>query len=163
MTNTPATTDRAQVAQVHEAVALRGPEGDTGRAMSQENVEVVRGLYEAWNRSGGVFRLEYVDPGIEVEFVGGIFDGSYRGRAGLLKALESFWGPFEETRIEVEDCFPTGDDVVVTVRYYGRGKTSGVETDLRGWHVWTLRDRKVVRWRVLGTRREALEAVGLRE
>jgi hypothetical protein len=25
-----------------EAVALRGPEGDTGRAMSQENVEVLR-------------------------------------------------------------------------------------------------------------------------
>jgi ketosteroid isomerase-like protein len=131
--------------------------------MSQENVEVVRGLYEAWNRSGGIPPLESVDPGIEVEFVGGIMDGAYRGHAGLSEALESFWGAFAAPHIDVEDCFPAGDDVVVTVHYYGRGKASGVEVDLRGWHVWTVRDGKAVRWLVVGTRDEALEAVGLRE
>jgi hypothetical protein len=46
---------------------------------------------------------------------------------------------------------------------YARGKTSGVEVDMRHWHVWTLRDGKAVRWRVLSTRAEALEAVGMSE
>jgi ketosteroid isomerase-like protein len=131
--------------------------------MSQENVELVRRMYEGWNRSGGVPALELIDPGIEVDVVGGLGHGTYRGHAGFSDVLETFWGAFEDHHIEVEECLPAGDDVVVTVHYYGRGKTSGVEVDMRHWHVWTLRDGKAVRWRVLSTRSEALEAVGRSE
>ena len=101
---------------------------------------------------------------IETEFVGSLDSaGKYRGHAGLATALESFWGAFDNHRIEVEECVPVRDSVVVTVHYYGRGMASGVDVDLRGWQVWTLRDRKVVRWQTFGTRPEALEAVGLSE
>jgi ketosteroid isomerase-like protein len=132
--------------------------------MSRENVEIVQRLYEAWNRSGGVPPLEFIDPRIEVEIPGGLVNGgTFRGHAGLTEVLEAFWDYFEEHRIEVEECIPAGDDVVVTVRYYGRGKTSGVAVDMRHWHVWTWCDGKAVRWRVRNTRGEALEAVGLRE
>jgi ketosteroid isomerase-like protein len=131
--------------------------------MSQENVELVQGMYEAWNRSGGVPQLELMDTEIEVDAPGPGGRGIYRGHAGLSKVLENFWGYFEDHRIEVEECIPAGDDVVVTVHYYGRGKTSGVQVDMWHWHVWTLRDRKFVRWRVLDTRGDALEAVGLSE
>ena len=131
--------------------------------MSQENVEIVRSLYEAWNRSAGDLPLESIDPGIEVEMVGGILSGSYRGHAGLSKALESFWDPFDESRISIEACLDTVDDVLVKVHYFARGKASGIEVDLRGWHVWTLREGKAVRWQVFGTKKEALEAAGLSE
>ena len=132
--------------------------------MSQENVEIVQCIYEAWNRSGGVPPLDFMDPAIETEFVGSLDSaGKYRGHAGLATALESFWGAFDNHRIEVEECVPVRDSVVVTVHYYGRGMASGVDVDLRGWQVWTLRDRKVVRWQTFGTRPEALEAVGLSE
>jgi ketosteroid isomerase-like protein len=129
--------------------------------MSNENVEMVRSMYERWNRSGGVPVLELIDPRIEVDVVGGLGYGTYRGHAGLSDVLEAFWGAFQDHRIEVEECLAAGDDVVVTAHYYGRGKTSGVEVDMRHWHVWTLRDGKAVRWRVLDTRAEALEAAGL--
>ena len=131
--------------------------------MSQENVKIVRSLYERWNRSGGAVHMERIDPGIEVEMVGGMLNGSYRGHAGLSEALDSFWDYFDESRIDVEDCLEVDDDVVVAVRYIGRGKTSGVEVDARGGHVWTLRAGRVVRWQVFGTKAEALEAAGLRE
>ena len=36
---------------LEEAVPLRGASRDTGRAMSQENVEIVRRFYEAGQRS----------------------------------------------------------------------------------------------------------------
>lgn len=132
--------------------------------MSQENAEIVRSLYERWNRSGGDVTMELIDPDIEVEFVGGILNGAYRGHDGLSEALESFWGYFDESRIDVEDCVATGDDdVVVAVRYFARGKASGVEVEARGGHVWTLREGKAVRWQVFGTKAEALEAAGRRE
>jgi ketosteroid isomerase-like protein len=128
--------------------------------MSQENVEVVKRMYEAWNRSGGVPQLEIMDPEIEVDVPG---DETYRGHAGLSKALDSFWDYFKEHRIEVEECMPTGDDVVATVHYYARGKSSGVEVDMRHWHIWTLRHGKAIRWRVRNTSADALKAAALSE
>jgi hypothetical protein len=49
------------------------------------------------------------------------------------------------------------------VRFSGRGKRSGLEIDMPAWQVWTLRDGKVVGWRIFRTKRQALDAAGLRE
>jgi hypothetical protein len=78
--------------------------------------------------------------------------------------LGVFWAEFEGPRIEIEEAIAAGcDDVVVGVRFYGRGKRSGVAIDAPAWHVWRLRAGKAVRWRLLRTKQEALEAVGLSE
>ena len=132
--------------------------------MSQENVKIVRRLIEAGHGGNFSMFLESIDPEIEVEAsLGGDLDGTYRGPADLTEMLRAFWDEFDDHRTEVEECIPTGDDVVLGVRFYGRGKSSGVEIDWPAWHVWTLRDGKAVRWRLLRTKREALEAAGLSE
>jgi len=132
--------------------------------MSQENVEIVRRMYEAWNRSRGTPAFDLMDPGIELEVrADGPVDGAYRGHAGVSEFLDDFWGYFEEHRIDVEECIPAGRDVIAILRYHGRGRASGVEVDGPGSHVWTFLDGKAVRWRILTTRAEALEAVGLSE
>jgi ketosteroid isomerase-like protein len=132
--------------------------------MSQENVEIVQRMYEAWNRSGGAPPLQWIDPAIEVEVPpGALTSGTYRGHAGFSEFLDSFWDAFKDHHIEIEECIPAGDDVLLMVHYYGRGKASGVEVNARDSHVWTLRDGKAVRWRIVNTREEALEAVGLSE
>jgi ketosteroid isomerase-like protein len=133
--------------------------------MSPENVEIVRGLYEAWAR-GDKSYLELADPEIEVEVVSTDtveFAGAYRGHAGLRKMLAAFWDFFDDPRVEVDECIPVGDEVVVAVHFYARGKRSGAEVDMRRGQVWTLRDGKVVRWRLFASWRDALEAVGLRD
>jgi ketosteroid isomerase-like protein len=131
--------------------------------MSQENMGIVRGLYEQWNRTGGVPPLDAISSDIEVEFVGGILNGKYRGHPGLAQALDAFWSSFDESRIDVESCRASGDDVLVTLRYFGRGKASGIEVTAPGWHVWTVEEGKAVRWLVFGDEQEALEAAGLQE
>lgn len=72
--------------------------------------------------------------------MGGILNGKYRGHAGLEQALDAFWGYFEESRIDVESCRASGEDVLVTLRYFARGKASGIEVAAPGWHVWTVQD-----------------------
>ena len=132
--------------------------------MSQENVELVETLYDRWNVSGGKAPLELIDPEIVVEVRDGRFlDGTYVGHAELEGLLEAFWDAFRDHRIDVEELMPAGDEVVVTVHYYGRGSSSGVAVDLRTWHVWQWRDGKAVRWRLIPTREEALAAVELSE
>ena len=137
---------------------------DTAPAVSQQNVEIVRRVIEDWGRGDYVGALASIDPAIEVvsEYQTDL-DGTYRGHAGLAEMLGAFWGEFEDPRIEVEEAIPAGDDVVVRVRLYGRGKRSGVEIDAPAWHVWRLRDGKAVRWWVLSTRERALEIAGLAE
>jgi ketosteroid isomerase-like protein len=134
--------------------------------VSRENVEIVRRLYESWNRGDYSAALDSIDPDIQVDVAGGTdFDGTYRGHAGLWEMMGSFWGEFKDPHAWIEEAIPAGSHVVVAVRPSGRGKRSGVEVELEMplWQVWTLRDGKAVRWRIFRSKQEALEAAGLSE
>ena len=130
-------------------------------------MEIVRGLFESfesWDRSDRWAGLDLIDPDIEVVVDSQVdFDGTYRGHAGLGKMVGAFWGEFEDIRSWIEVAIPAGSHVVVEARFSGRGKRSGVEIDAGNWQVWSLRDGKVVRWRIVRTKQKALEAAGLRD
>ena len=127
-------------------------------------MEVVSSILDAWNRRDYSAALEPVAAEIRVESaLGGGLDGTYEGIPGLQKWLARFWGSFVDFRTEIEECFPVEDEVVFEAHHYGRGKASGIEVEMRNWQVCTVRDGKVVRYRVFPTKPEALEAVGLRE
>lgn len=124
-------------------------------------MEIVRRLIEAWNRGDYAAALDSLDPEIEVDVTyGADFDGTYRGHAGVTEMLEAFWVGFEGPGIEIEEAMPAGGAVVVGVRFYGRGKRSGIEIDAPAWHAWRLREGKAVRWQLFRTKQEALEAAG---
>jgi ketosteroid isomerase-like protein len=129
--------------------------------MSEENVEIVRRLIEAWSRGDYPAALDAVDPEIEVNAAFGTdLDGTYRGHAALAEWLGNIWVEFEGRHAEIKEAIPAGSDVVLNVRFSGRGKRSGVDVDLSVWHVWTLREGKALRWRIFRTKQEALEAAG---
>src|SRR5215204_4891061 len=132
--------------------------------MSQENVEVVCCIVDAWNRRDYSAALRPVAPEIRVESaLGGGLDGTYEGIPGLQKWLMRFWGSFVDFRTEIEECIPwrtrssSRDTTMDAVR------PAASKSRCRNWHVCTVRDGKVVRYRVFPTKPEALEAVGLRE
>src|SRR6266571_9530857 len=84
---------------------------------------------------------EPTDPKFGVDAaLGGDLDGTYRGHADVMEMLRTFWDEFADQRTEIEECIPAGDDFVLGVRFYGRGKKSGVEIDWPAWHVWSFRD-----------------------
>jgi ketosteroid isomerase-like protein len=74
-----------------------------------------------------------------------------------------FWGAFGTHRSEIEDWVTVNDEVVVEVHHSATGKRSGIEVEMRDWHVFTVRGAKIVRWRVFNTGEQALEAAGLSE
>ena len=132
--------------------------------MSQENVEVVRSIVEAWNRGEYSVVSESTDPDIEIEAaLGGTFDGTYRGIAEARNFLEDFWRNFEQSHADVTEYTPVGDSVVFEAHLRGRGKGSGIEVEMRNWQVCTVRNGTVVAYRMFTTKREALEAAGLSE
>ena len=104
-------------------------------------MEIVQRLIEAWDRGDYAAALDSIDPDVEVNVAyQADFDGTYRGHAGLTEMLGAFWAEFEGQRIEIEEAVPVGGAVVAGVRFYGRGKRSGVEISAPAWHAWRLRE-----------------------
>jgi ketosteroid isomerase-like protein len=132
--------------------------------MSQENVEVVRRVYEAWARGDFPGPAELLDPKIEyVNPAGAVEPGTRRGLAAFLQAVEKVLEGWETWEMEPEAFRPEGDQVAVVVRYRARGRGSGVEVEGVESALWTLRDGKVVQYAWFHEAADALEAARARD
>ena len=135
--------------------------------MSQENVELVREAFESLLGGDLDKAAQLVDP--EVEFhgtVGGLEEG--RVAHGLPQAVQTFWGEedleaWDERRLEAEEVIDAGDDVVVLLHEYRRGRRSGIELETDTAVVCGVSGGRVVRIQGYMDRHAALEAAGLRE
>ncbi len=126
--------------------------------MSQENVDLIRSVYDAWdkNESARDFiakDIEYVNPSYAVE------QGIRRGRKSFAVVRDTY----EDFRVDVERFLDAGDDVVVLAHYTASGRGSGVPVGGEHGYVWTVRGRQAVRFRWFQSHAEALEAAGLSE
>jgi ketosteroid isomerase-like protein len=133
--------------------------------MSQENVELVRSLYEAWER-GDYRATEWAHPEIEFVMAGGPAPGRWTGLAGLAEGWREWLSAWEEWRVVAEEYRELdGERVLVLIRFGGRGKTSGVEVgqmQSKGANLFHIRDGKVTRL-VIYDRERAFADFGLSE
>ena len=131
--------------------------------MSQENVEVVQVVVDAFNRGDWDAALNELHPDFELDFSRAI--GPVRGVFNLGQArsfLEEFFGLWEAVRFEIDQFVEVGDEVATSFTNYHRGR-DGIEVTVRPCGVWTIRDRRIVRGTVYQEWQEALEAAGLSE
>jgi ketosteroid isomerase-like protein len=133
--------------------------------MSQENVEVVRALYAAWNGPDGrraalafiANDFEWVNPGYAIE------TGTRHGREGWSAAMDSLEDAFHFSRCEPMEFRDLGDRVLCFTTFIAKTSRDGVAVTQDEPQLWTLRDREIVRLEWFHDRDEALEAVGLSE
>ena len=124
--------------------------------MSQKNVELVRRIFDAWDRERSArdfiaADIEYVNPSYAVE------PGTRYGRKNLAVVRDTY----EDFKIKVERIIDAGDETVVLAHYTASGPQSGVPVAGEHGYVWTVRDGLAVRFQWFRSHREALEAVGL--
>jgi ketosteroid isomerase-like protein len=133
--------------------------------MSEENVEVLRGAIDAFNRGEPEAWVAVLAPEFEYTASGAVvgIGGTYRGAEGFRRFLASFWDVFDQPNAEIRDVIEEGDQVLAAVTFRGRGKQSGITTNWDLWQLWTLRDGKAVRGQTFTSKEEALEAAGLSE
>ena len=134
--------------------------------MSTPNVAAVEEAYEAL-ANGGLDRfLDHWTDDLDHRSIEGAPDdgGPIHGRDAMRAYVQDWIDTFDEFRIEPVALIDAGRGVVVAVlRYGGRAKLSGIETDETFGVVFTIRDGKIARGREYATRDQALEAAGLRE
>jgi ketosteroid isomerase-like protein len=87
----------------------------------------------------------------------------HRGRGAAVHSVRKLTDTWEDFRIEPEQLFDLGDQMVLFVRWRGRGRASGIPLDQPLAYVGTFRGGQIARNEVYVNRDEALRSVGLRE
>ena len=132
--------------------------------MSQQNVEIVRRVYDAVARrdQAGVRALYdteiefYFAPGTLADHIGG--GGTYRGHEGLRAFDRDLRQAFEDFETDYEELIDAGDRVISVSRYRARGR-GGIEVDgPLQFGVWSIDQGKITRVAWFGSREEAIQA-----
>jgi uncharacterized protein len=133
--------------------------------LSEENVNLARGGYEALAAGDLEAVLALLDPDVSVEVHTGRPDlpEVLQGHKGFLENLQGLTDVFEDIEIEPEEFIDLGEHLVVSIYTAGHGRSSGIKVENRVVHIWTIRDGMATRFRVYESREKALEALGLTE
>jgi ketosteroid isomerase-like protein len=144
--------------------------------MSQENVEIVRRLFDFIELLGGRIEPDELASQLSDAALGEIFDpdlelvptpqgmlagASYQGYEGIRRFAADFFAAWEEFRIEPQEFREVGDRVVALLRV--RGRMHELELDEAWSGLYKLRNGRVLRMQTFTSRGGALEAAGLRE
>jgi ketosteroid isomerase-like protein len=132
--------------------------------MSQENVDVVRNVAEAWSRDDRDAWLAAWHEAAEFYPLRSQLEGhSYRGREGLRQFMAELDDDWEHVRFEVDEIRDAGEHVLALAHFKARGRASRVDLDYPIGIIMIVRHGLVVYARFYSDARDALEAVGLSE
>ena len=129
--------------------------------MSEANVAVVRGMWEAFLRNDGKAANAAFDPDVEWDGTN-LPDGEIsRGLDAAVAHVRRWADGWETWEVELEDVIDAGEDrVIAFVRERGRSK-AGVDVNERHSELYLVRDGKIVYRKGFSDADEALVEAGL--
>jgi hypothetical protein len=129
--------------------------------ITEADIERMKVGFERYNAEDWDGLREFVSPDVVIERVGDM--APVHGWDGMREMLEPdafAWQRMYPLRWEIN-----GDKALLHVRIHSQGAASGLELDVEGWQVWTVRDGLVVRMQnfLPSEEAEARAAAGLRQ
>ena len=129
--------------------------------MSQENVEAVHQVFDAFNRRDLDAALALMDDDVEGFPRIAAIEGAYHGHEGMRRWWRNLLDAFPDFTVEVGEVRERGDLTVAAVCLRGQGAGSDTPTEQAVWTVGRWLRGKCIWWRNFTMQEEALEAVGL--
>jgi ketosteroid isomerase-like protein len=134
---------------------------DTGRAMSQQNVETVERAIAAINAREIDAYLACCTENVELVTPFALLGAEYVGSHGIRRFFTDIEDTGPDFRIEVQSVQAAGEDtVIVFMRTSATGRASGIVSSTESTNVYDFIEGKISRIRIFLDRDEALEAVG---
>jgi ketosteroid isomerase-like protein len=131
--------------------------------MSQENVEIVRTYFKAWNAGDMEGVRELHDPDAVIEAAANWPEpGPFVGRDAVMQQLNHVRAAFDRDSVKfLSDLVAVGDLVIVRTGWHRVGR--GPQSDMEWTNVVTIRDGRIIKVQYFWDHAEALEAAGLSE
>jgi ketosteroid isomerase-like protein len=145
--------------------------------MSEENVELLKGIFSAYEGLDLVAFTRDTDPAdlralyeavyhpdIEIVWVDTSPDsGPFHGIDEAMRAFDEWLESFEEFSMRMTEYLDAGEEVIITAVTPGRGKGSGAQVEMTVYWVVAVKDGKIARVHEYSTKAGALQAAGLSE
>jgi len=105
----------------------------------------LRAVYDEWGRGNFQAGADRLAPEFEFGMTQDFPEPVSGVRPeGLRDAWRGFLGSWSHVRMESEEIVAAGDRALVLVVQTGTGRTSGIETSMRYFHVWRFRDGRTL-------------------
>jgi ketosteroid isomerase-like protein len=132
--------------------------------MSEQNVEIVTGQFEAWSAGDLDEWAKAYDRDVVVFAPEGWPEGSVeRGLDAWRRQAQRLRDTWAEARVEIDEIRPLEDRVFVRIRYITKGADTGLHFETEMAAVFFLEEEKITLARFFWETADALEAVGLSE
>jgi ketosteroid isomerase-like protein len=128
--------------------------------MSEENVEIVRSAFSAFEQGEVSELLDRLTDDLTTHRVEPD-NAIYHGKEGFLQATADWIEDFDDWTVAPEAFLEVDDRVVVRVTQAARGERSGVPVEGLAWFVFHLRGGKIARMSIHLREAQAFEAAGL--
>jgi ketosteroid isomerase-like protein len=131
--------------------------------MSEQDIEVVRDQFEAVNERDFARAMDHyaedvvlvVDPGFGLE------SGTFEGKQAVGEWFGQWFRAFDASfRFENIEAREIGDVIFLHADFRGAGRSSGAAAHMDAGYLYEVREGKVVRAQIFGTREDALAAAG---
>jgi hypothetical protein len=137
---------------------------DTARAVSEENVEVVKRQVAAINARDVDRYLAGCTEDVELRTPLAPIGGAYERPDGIRRFFADIEDTAPDFRLDLERVEAIGANrVLASLRVRVSGRTTGIPTPLATTNLYDLVEGKIRRVRVFLDRQDALEAAGLTE
>ena len=116
--------------------------------MSEQNVELVRRMNQAFNNRDVEAMLEMCADDVQIEDLHPAPDMPpvAHGKHEVLRLIAGWVDAFDEFGAEIAEFIDVDDrHVAVVVRYRGTQRDTGVVVDMRGVDLWEFDDGKLIR------------------
>ena len=139
--------------------------------MAQEYAELaeqgVAAINEAYANDDIVPWRQHVEKVIDPDLLldGGrdtFTEGNWRGKDGAIAFVANQMEVLKEMWMRLDEFIDVDENrFVMGITFGGRARHTEIPVELHPFHVFTLRDGRILRWQIFRTREEAVEAVGL--
>jgi len=132
--------------------------------MSQENVQIVRRAFSAFQGRDSKAWVNCFHPDVELLLPRNVLEGgSYRGHEGVKRALADAFETWEIFGFDIQDIRTVDDRVIALGRATTVGKGDAPSIEFQSAYLFKLCEGKINYLRPYQSHSEALEAVGLSE
>ena len=118
------------------------------KALEKENVERLRGMYDALSKGDGNALPALLADDIELIITGPEsmpMAGSWKGRDQVLQAAAANFARLEDQKPELLAVTAQGDQVAVVAREQGRLRASGKSYEVHWLQLFTVREGRITR------------------
>ena len=129
--------------------------------MSEANLLLVKSFFEARVHGDLEIYLSFFDSEAEIETSEVYSRTVYRGLDEITRLFQESNAPWEDMRFQTANALSVGDRVVIDVTRTARARRGGYEVQSGGTAGITVRNGKILTYKLFQTRDAALEAAGL--